>query len=180
MKENLVSRVLITKEEIDAIIKDLGQQITATYTELERPLMVVGLLKGSFIFMADLIREINVPLVVDFMSISSYGDDTESSGDVKILMDLNSSVDGRDILLVEDIIDSGRTFSKVIRMLKNRNPRSIKICAFLNKPSARIIDVPIDFCGKDVANEFVVGYGLDHAQNLRDLPFVGVLEGGSD
>ena len=95
-------------------------------------------------------------------------------------MDLNSSVDGRDILLVEDIIDSGRTFSKVIRMLKNRNPRSIKICAFLNKPSARIIDVPIDFCGKDVANEFVVGYGLDHAQNLRDLPFVGVLEGGSD
>ncbi len=126
--------------------------------------------------MADLIREIETPLVVDFMTVSSYGDGTVSSGDVKIVMDVDSSLENRDVLLVEDIVDTGRTFAKVVHMLKNRKPRSVKTCTFLNKPDARISEVQIDFCGMDIPDEFVVGYGLDCGQRYRNLPFVGVLE----
>jgi hypoxanthine phosphoribosyltransferase len=138
--------------------------------------MVIGLLRGSFIFMADLVRQIKIPLVVDFLTLSSYGDGTVSSGDVKVVMDLNSSIEDRDVLLVEDIVDTGRTFSKVIRMMRNRNPRSLKVCTFLNKSEARIVDLDIDFCGIDIPNEFAVGYGLDYAQGYRHLPYVGVLK----
>jgi len=176
MQDHKITKVLVSEDEIKQMVRRLGEEITAHYGQLERELMVVGLLRGSFIFMADLVRQIKTPLVVDFMTLSSYGDGTVSSGDVKVVMDLDSSIEDRDVLLVEDIVDTGRTFSKVIRMMGNRNPRSLKVCTFLNKPDARIADVRIDFCGVDIPNEFAVGYGLDYAQGYRNLPYVGVLK----
>ncbi len=171
-----IAKVLVSEDEIKEIVARLGQEITGTYQGLDSPLLVVGLLRGSFIFMADLVRQIQVPLAVDFLTVSSYGDGTESSGDVKVVLDIDTSIEKRDVLLVEDIVDTGRTFAKVIRMMKNRNPKSLRICTFLNKPAARITDVEVDFCGCDIPNEFAVGYGLDFAQEYRNLPYVGVLE----
>ncbi len=176
MKKEKDFSVLISQQEIAEIIARLGIEITDFYQNIDRELVVVGLLRGSFIFMADLIRAINVPLVVDFMTVSSYGDGTVSSGDVKVVMDLDSSIEGRDVLLVEDIVDTGRTFSKVVRMLKNRNPNSVKICSFLSKPCAHTVPINIDFCGREIGDEFVIGYGLDYAQKYRELPYVGVWE----
>jgi hypoxanthine phosphoribosyltransferase len=173
-----VTRILVDEEEVRRTVARLAGEINAYYRDLQAELLVVGLLRGSFIFMADLVRQIELPLMVDFMTISSYGDGTVSSGDVKVVMDLDSSIEGRDVLLVEDIVDTGRTFSKVIRMLNNRNPRSLKVCTLLSKPSARVVEVPIDFCGLEIANEFAVGYGLDYQQRYRNLPYVGVLEPG--
>jgi hypoxanthine phosphoribosyltransferase len=171
-----IVKTLVPEDEVKRIVERLGAEINAHYGELERELMVIGLLRGSFIFMADLVRQIKFPLVVDFLTLSSYGDGTISSGDVKVVMDLDSSIEDRDVLLVEDIVDTGRTFSKVIRMMRNRNPRSLKVCTFLNKPAARLVDINIDFCGVDIPNEFAVGYGLDYAQGYRHLPYVGVLK----
>lgn len=176
MDSSKIAKVLVSEEEVESIVGRLGQEITTCYQDLEAPLLVVGLLRGSFIFMADLVRQIKLPLNVDFLTVSSYGDGTESSGDVKVVLDIDTSIENRDVLLVEDIVDTGRTFAKVIRMMKNRNPRSLKVCSFLNKPSARIAEVEIDFCGCDIPNEFAVGYGLDYAQGYRNLPYVGVLE----
>ena len=176
MKIQEITQILVSEEEINKTVQRLGAEITACYGQLDRELIVIGLLRGSFIFMADLVRQIKTPLVVDFMTLASYGDGTVSSGDVKVVMDLDSSIEDRDVLLVEDIVDTGRTFSKVIRMMRNRNPRSLKICAFLSKPSARIVDIDIDFCGVNIPDEFAVGYGLDYAQNYRQLPYVGVLD----
>ncbi|MDK9705478.1 MAG: hypoxanthine phosphoribosyltransferase [Desulforhopalus sp.] len=169
-------KVLVSEDQIRETVARLGADITASYQGITRELMVIGLLKGCFIFMADLVRQIKVPLVVDFMTLTSYGDGTVSSGDVKVVMDLDSSIEGRDILLVEDIVDTGQTFSKVIQMMQKRNPRSLRVCTFLNKPAARKVDVPIDFCGVNIPNEFAVGYGLDYAQGYRNLPYVGVLQ----
>jgi len=171
-----IAKVLVSEDEIKEIVVRLGQEITGSYQGLDSPLLVVGLLRGSFIFMADLVRQIHVPLAVDFLTVSSYGDGTESSGDVKVVLDIDTSIENRHVLLVEDIVDTGRTFAKVIRMMKNRNPRSLRVCTFLNKPAARITDVEVDFCGCDIPNEFAVGYGLDFAQEYRNLPYVGVLE----
>jgi hypoxanthine phosphoribosyltransferase len=171
-----ITKVLVSEEEIRQVVSRLGDEITRSYKGIPQDLMVVGLLRGSFIFMADLVRSIHLPLVVDFMTVSSYGDGTVSSGDVKIVMDLDSSVEGRDVLLVEDIVDTGRTFSKIIRMMQNRNPRSLKICTFLSKPAARKVHIHIDFCGVEIPDEFAVGYGLDYAQQYRNLPYVGVLD----
>lgn len=171
-----IEKILINDAEIKEIVARLGAEITEHYQGIDQELMVVGLLRGSFVFMADLIREIELPLVVDFLTVSSYGDGTVSSGDVKVVMDLDSSVEGRDVLLVEDIVDTGRTFAKVIHMLENRQPRSLRVCSFLNKPAARITEINIDFLGQDIANEFAVGYGLDYGQRYRNLPYVGVLK----
>ena len=176
MQNPEITKKLVDEDEIKSIVKRLGAEITAHYGGLEHELIVIGLLRGSFVFMADLIREIKIPLMVDFMTVSSYGDGTVSSGDVKIVMDVDSSLEGRDILLVEDIVDTGRTFAKVVRMMKNRQPNSVKTCTFLNKPAARISDVQVDFCGKDIPDEFVVGYGLDYGQLYRNVPYVGVLK----
>lgn len=176
VEDNKITKVLVSEEEVRDTVARLGADITAHYQGIRRELMVIGLLRGSFIFMADLVRQIKLPLVVDFMTVSSYGDGTVSSGDVKVVMDLDSSIEGRDVLLVEDIVDTGRTFSKVIRMMRNRNPRTLKTCTFLNKPGARLVDIQIDFCGVNIANEFAVGYGLDYAQGYRHLPYVGVLQ----
>lgn len=166
---------MIDRDEIAAIVKEMGAAITEEYKDIEEELIVVGLLRGSFIFMADLVREIRLPLVLDFLTVSSYGSGTESSGDVKIVMDLDMAIEGRDVLLVEDIVDTGNTFKKVIRMLNNRNPRSLRTCTFLNKPSRREVDVKVDFCGRDIPDAFVCGYGLDFDQCYRQLPYVGVL-----
>ncbi len=177
MPERGLSKVLISEDEIKDIVKRLGKEITEAYKDSENELIVVGLLRGSFVFMADLVREIKKPLITDFMTVSSYGSGTVSSGDVKVVMDLDESIEGKDILLVEDIIDTGNTFSKVIHMLENRNPSSLKICTFLNKPSRRVVDVHIDFCGVDIPDEFVCGYGLDFDQKYRNVPYVGVYSG---
>lgn len=168
--------VMIDKDEVAKIVTRLGKEVTASYGELPEELVVVGLLRGSFIFMADLVREIDTPLIVDFMSVSSYGDGTVSTSDVKVVMDLDTSIEGRDVLVVEDIVDTGNTFSKILTMLNKRSPRSLKVCSFLSKPSRREIDVHVDFIGQDIPDEFVVGYGLDYAQRYRNLPYIGVVK----
>lgn len=175
-----IERILIPEQDIQAVVVRLGREITAHYQVMEElDLVVIGLLRGSFVFMADLVRQIKLPLVVDFMTVSSYGEGTVSSGDVKVVMDLDQSIEGKDVLMVEDIIDTGNTFNKVLGLIQHRKPRSLKICTFLSKPSRRLVDVPIDFCGLTIPDEFVCGYGLDYAQRYRNLPYVGVLDPGS-
>ena len=176
MPDSGIARILVSEEEIARTVHSLGAEITEYYKDIDGDLVVIGLLRGSFVFMADLIRVINRPLVVDFMAVSTYGNGTVSSGDVKVAMDLDQSIEGRDVLLVEDIVDTGNTFSKVIRMMNNRNPRSLKTCTFLDKPSRRTAHVDIDFRGITIPDEFVCGYGLDYAQRYRNLPYVGVLK----
>ncbi|MDK2858111.1 MAG: hypoxanthine phosphoribosyltransferase [Verrucomicrobiota bacterium] len=177
MVEKGLGKVLLSREHLQKIVERLGREITAAYQESENELVVIGLLRGSFIFMADLIRQIKLPMTTDFMTISSYGDGTVSSGDIKVVMDLDETISGCDVLVVEDIIDTGNTFSKVIRMLEARDPASLKICTLLNKPSRRKIDVQIDFCGMEIPDEFVCGYGLDYAQKYRNVPYVGIYTG---
>ncbi len=177
MLEKGLGRVLISQKELNEIVQRLGREITEAYQESENELIVIGLLRGSFLFMADLVREIKLPMITDFLTISSYGDGTVSSGDVKVVMDLDETITGHDVLLVEDIIDTGNTFSKVIRMLENRDPASLKICTLLNKPSRREVEVKIDFCGMEIPDEFVCGYGLDYAQKYRNVPYIGIYTG---
>ena len=176
MQECLIDRILISEEEIKSIVAKLGDEISEHYKGMDSEILVVGLLRGSFIFMADLVRQIKHPVRTEFMSISSYGDSSVSSGSISVQLDLDLDISGRDILLVEDIIDTGITLKNVVKMLKDRNPTSVKICTFLNKPSRRLIDVEIDFCGKDIPDEFVCGYGLDYAQKFRYLPHVACLK----
>jgi len=172
-----IEKKFISEQEVQSIVARLGKEITEHYSEKENlDLLVIGLLRGSFVFMADLIRVIPLPLTVDFMTVSSYGEGTESSGNVKVVMDLDEPVEGKDILMVEDIIDTGNTFNKVIGLIKYRRPRSLNICTFLSKPSRRVVDIPIDFCGMEIPDEFVCGYGLDFAQKYRNLPYVGILQ----
>ena len=180
MTEQGLEKILLSKEEISKIVARLGREITECYKDSEKELVVIGLLRGSFIFMADLVREIKCPLVTDFMTISSYGNKTVSSGDVKVVMDLDESITGRDVLMVEDIIDTGNTFGEVVRLLKSRNPASLRICTLLNKPCRRKVEVEIDFCGINIPDEFVCGYGLDFAQKYRNVPYVGIYEGPVD
>lgn len=177
MPEQGLNKTLLSEEEIAEIVARLGREITAHYESSDKELIVVGLLRGSFVFMADLVRKIKCPMVTDFMTISSYGDETVSSGDVKVVMDLDESITDRDVLVVEDIIDTGKTFSKVIRMLKGRDPASLRICTLLNKPCRRKVEIDIDFCGADIPDEFVCGYGLDYAQKFRNVPYIGIYEG---
>ncbi len=175
MFEKGISEVLIPEEKIASIVNKMGEDISQHYEKNGGQLLVVGLLKGSFIFMADLIRRIRYPLAVDFMDVSSYGDGTESSGIVRIDQDLNESVEGKHVLLVEDIIDTGKTLHRVLEILESRSPKSLKVCTFISKPSRRTDEVPIDFCGVEIPDKFVCGYGLDYAQKYRNLPYVGVL-----
>lgn len=167
--------ILIPETDIRNKVKELGEIITKEYKNEE--LIVVGLLRGSVIFMADLIREMKISLKIDFMTVSSYGDGKTSSREVKILQDLSENIMGKNILIVEDIIDSGLTLNKVIEILKTREPKSIKLAAFLNKPSRREVNVEVDYIGYNIPDEFVVGYGLDFAQKYRNLPYVGILKG---
>ncbi len=170
-----VDKVLISEDTLKQRVAELGQTLNETYTDEDRPLLVC-VLKGAFMFLADLTRHMKMRHEVDFMEISSYGARTESSGVVRILLDLERNVEGRHVLIVEDIVDSGRTLSYVIRNLETRNPASVRVCTLLNKPSRRVIDVPIDLVGFEVPDEFVIGYGLDFAEEYRNLPFIGVLK----
>lgn len=169
-----LQKVLVTKEEISRKVKELGEVITRDYQG--KDLLVVGILKGSVVFMGDLIREIKLPLQIDFMEVSSYGKSTESSGAVRILKDLKSNVEGQNILIVEDIIDTGLTLSYLLDILEVRKPGSVKICTFLNKPSRRKVDLQADYNGYDIPDEYVVGYGLDYGEAYRNLPYVAVLK----
>jgi hypoxanthine phosphoribosyltransferase len=172
--EKDVSEILITGEQIREKTAELARQITADY-EGKNPLLVC-ILKGGLMFLADLIRQIRLPVEIDFMAVSSYGDATESSGVVRILMDLETNIQGRHVLLVEDIIDTGRTLNYIMQNLRTRGPASLKICALLNKPARRELDIPVEYVGFDIPDRFVVGYGLDYGEIYRNLPFVGVLK----
>jgi hypoxanthine phosphoribosyltransferase len=169
-----VAEVLLTEEQIAAKVAELGQQISLDYAG--RELTLVSVLKGSLPFMADLMRRITLPLRIDLMEVSSYGGTaTESSGLVRILKDLSAPIEGRDVLLVEDIIDTGLTLNYLIRYLKGKNPHSIKVCSLLDKPARRLVEIPLDYVGFEIPDAFVVGYGLDFGEVYRNLRFVGVL-----
>jgi hypoxanthine phosphoribosyltransferase len=170
-----VAKVLIPEETLQTRVAEMGQAINAVYTDEDRPLLV-AVLKGAFVFMADLTRHLEMRHEVDFMEVSSYGTGTESSGVVRILLDLEQNIEGRHVLIVEDIIDSGRTLEYITRNLQTREPASLRVCALLSKPSRREVDVSVDFVGFEVPDEFVVGYGLDYAEEYRNLPFIGVLK----
>ena len=165
--------VMLSAEEIQAKVKQLGELITAHYAQSDKELVLIGLLRGSVIFMADLCRCINKPHELDFMTVSSYGKSTTSSRDVKILKDLDGEIRGKDVLVVEDIIDSGNTLSKVLEILETRGPNSIQLCTLISKPSRREIDLEVKFLGFEVEDRFIVGYGLDYDQQYRHLPFIG-------
>ena len=171
--ERAVGEVLIDQETLSARVADLGAEVSGDYEG--RDLLLVGVLKGAVFFMADLMRHITVPCEVDFMAISSYGDSTDTSGIVRILKDLDINIEGRDVLVVEDIIDSGLTLSYLMRNLESREPASLEICALMTKPSRRQIDVPVRYIGFEIPDRFVVGYGLDLAERYRTLPYVAVL-----
>ena len=165
--------VMISAEDIQHKVKQLGEQINAHYAQSDKELVLVGLLRGSVIFMADLCRAIEKPHELDFMTVSSYGSGTVSSRDVKILKDLDGEIFGKDVLVVEDIIDSGNTLSKVMEILQTRNPNSIELCTLVSKPSRREIDLTVKFLGFEVEDRFIVGYGLDYDQKYRHLPYIG-------
>ncbi|RVT56755.1 hypoxanthine phosphoribosyltransferase [Niallia taxi] len=169
-----IEKILISEGELQSKIKDLGQQLTEDYKD-KFPL-AIGVLKGAMPFMADLLKRMDTYLEMDFMDVSSYGNSTVSSGEVKILKDLDTSVEGRDILILEDIIDSGLTLSYLVELFRYRKAKSIKIVTLLDKPSGRKVDLQADYIGFIVPDEFVVGYGLDYAERYRNLPYIGVLK----
>ena len=164
--------VMISTEEIQAKVKELGAQIDAHYANSDKELVLIGLLRGSVIFMADLCRTISKPHELDFMTVSSYGGGTVSSRDVKILKDLDGEIRGKDVLVIEDIIDSGNTLSKVLEILETRSPNSIELCTLVSKPSRREIELDVKFLGFNVEDRFIVGYGVDYDQKYRHLPFI--------
>ena len=170
--ENYKVETLIKNSDIDERISQLGKIISSSYSDTNK-LIVVGLLRGSFMFIADLVRKLDVPVEVDFITVSSYGSGMTSSGNVKILKDLDGDISGHDVLIVEDIVDTGKTLEAVIEILETRMPNSIKICALLNKQSRRISNIKADWIGFEIPDEFVVGYGIDYDQRNRNLPFIG-------
>ena len=170
--ENYKVETLIKDRDIYERVTKLGQIISSSYIDTNK-LIVVGLLRGSFMFIADLVRKLDVPVEVDFITVSSYGSGMTSSGNVKILKDLDGDISGHDVLLVEDIVDTGKTLEAVIEMLETRMPNSIKVCALLNKQSRRISNIKADWIGFEIPDEFVVGYGIDYDQRNRNLPFIG-------
>jgi hypoxanthine phosphoribosyltransferase len=171
--ESVVGEVLIEPDALSARVAELGAEISADYTG--RDLLLIGVLKGAVFFMADLMRKLTIPCEVDFMAISSYGASTDSSGVVRILKDLDINIEGRHVLVVEDIIDSGLTLSYLMRNLDSREPATLEICALLTKPDRREIDVPVRYVGFEIPNRFVIGYGLDFGERYRNLPYVAVL-----
>ncbi|WP_369800175.1 hypoxanthine phosphoribosyltransferase [Anaerosalibacter sp. Marseille-P3206] len=171
--EDITKEVLVSEEELQKRVRELGEQITKDYEG--KDLMLVCILKGAAIFMSDLARRIDLPITMEFLAVSSYGNSTESSGVVKIVKDLDADVKGKDILIVEDIIDTGLTLSYITDNLKKRGAKSVKICTLLDKPERRKVDVPVDYIGFVVPDEFIVGYGIDYAEKYRNLPFVSSL-----
>ncbi len=173
-----IGEVLVASDDLQRRVRELGAEISRDYEG--RDLVLIGVLKGAVLFMADLMRELTVPCEIDFMAVSSYGSATDSSGVVRILKDLDSSIEGRDVVLVEDIIDSGLTLHYLLRNLRARNPRSLEVCALLTKPERRRVDLPVRYVGFEIPNRFAVGYGLDHAQRHRNLSYVAALADGPE
>jgi hypoxanthine phosphoribosyltransferase len=171
-----IDHILVTEEQLREKIADMGRQLSGAYADSGRDLVLVGVLKGAIMFIVDLARAISLPVKMDFMAVASYGASTKTSGIVRILKDLDSSIEGKDVLIVEDIIDSGLTLNYILETLQTRNPTSVRVCALLSKPARRRVDVPIDYLCFEIPDEFVVGYGLDFNQIYRNLPFVGVLK----
>ena len=167
-------RVLFTEEEVDKKIRELGARISEDMKGEQ--LKIICILKGASFFACELAKRITVPVAIDFMSLSSYGDGTKSSGVVKVVKELDSPVEGENVLIVEDIIDSGRTLSYLLEDIKKRGAKSVKLCALLSKPDRREVEVPVDYLGYTIPDEFVVGYGLDYAQKYRNLPYIGILD----
>ncbi|HEY2095506.1 MAG: hypoxanthine phosphoribosyltransferase [Pseudonocardiales bacterium] len=184
MYDGDIASVLVTEQQIDEKIAELGKQLAEDYAERcpgngrASDLVLVGVLKGAVMFMTDLARALPIPVQLEFMAVSSYGSATSSSGVVRILKDLDRDIAGRHVLIVEDIIDSGRTLSWLLKNLEARGPASLEVCALLRKPDAVKVDVPVRYVGFDIPNEFVIGYGLDYAERYRDLPFIGTLDPG--
>lgn len=172
--KNDISHILISKEKINEMVESIGRKITEDYRGKE--LVVVGVLKGGFVFMADLIRHIDLPLQLDFISVSSYGATTQSTGVVRIIKDIDIDITGKHVILVEDIIDSGLTLAHLKELFTTRDPLSVKICTAFDKPSRRKVDIKADYTGIEVPDEFIVGYGLDFAEKYRNYPEVGVLK----
>lgn len=167
-------KVLISEEEVDKRIREMAAEISKKYEG--KTLHLICVLRGGAFFMCELAKRLTVPVTIDFMSVSSYGDGTESSGQIKIVKDLDDSIEGRDVLVVEDIIDSGRTLSRLMELLESRRPASLALCTLLDKPERRVVEVDVDYTGFQIPDLFVVGYGLDCAQKHRNYPFVGVVE----
>ena len=173
MKED-IREILFTEQQLADKVAELGARITADYAD-KNPL-VVSVLKGSYVFMADLTRKIDAPCNVDFLVVSSYGSGAKTTGEVQIIKDIGQKIDGRDLLIVEDILDSGLTLSYLMKVLKARGARSIRLCTLLSKPERHKVEVPIDYLGFEIPDEFVVGYGLDYAEKYRNLPYIGILK----
>ena len=171
---NDVEKVLLSEEQLSQKIAELREEISKDYQGKE--IVAICVLKGAILFMADLARAVKVPMALDFMAVSSYGNGTSTSGTVRILKDLDNSIEGKHVLVVEDIIDSGVTLKYLLKNLKSRKPASIKLCTLLNKPERRRVEVDIDYCGFTVPDYFLVGYGLDYAEKYRNLPFIGILK----
>ena len=174
-KEKGISKILIEEKQINEKVKELAKRISDDYRNKENVPCLIGLLKGSFIFIADLSRYIDIPIEIDFMIVSSYGNNQIGS-EIKILKDIDVQLSGRDVIIVEDIIDTGYTLEKICEVLQTRNISSLKICALLNKPSRRKVNINIDYNGFNIEDEFVVGYGIDYAQKYRNLNYIGVVE----
>ena len=174
MMENDIQEILFTKEQLDRRVSEIAEQINRDYADKE--ILLVSVLRGSFIFMADLARKITRPCRVDFMSVSSYGKGTSSSGQVQITKDLSEDISGRHIIVVEDILDSGNTLSYLLRILEQRHPASIRLCTLLDKPERRVKPVAVHYSGFTIPDAFVVGYGLDYAEKYRNLPYIGILK----
>ena len=173
MAESEIGEILVQRDDLQHRVQQLAEEVSRDYSD--RDLLLVGVLKGAVFFLSDLMRHLDVPVEVDFMAVSSYGSSTDSSGVVRILKDLDVSIEGREVLIVEDIVDSGLTLSYLLRTLKARDPASLEVCALLTKPERRKVDLPIKYVGFEIPNRFVIGYGLDHAERFRNLPYVAVL-----
>lgn len=171
--ENDIKEILFNEEAIAEKVSELGRQITNDY--MDKDLVVIGVLKGASVFMGDLIRKICIPVNIDFMAVSSYGLSTESSGVVKIIKDLDESIEDKHVLIIEDIIDTGLTLHYLCENLLSRKPKSLKICTLLDKPERRKVEIKVDYKGFDIPDEFIVGYGIDYAEKYRNLPYVAVL-----
>lgn len=172
--ENEIEQVLLSEEQLQRRVRELGEQITADYAGKEP--VVICILRGSYVFTADLVRWIDLPCTVDFMAVSSYGKGTTSSGQVQITKDLSEEIEGRDVIVVEDILDSGNTLYYLLQLLQARKPASVRLCTLLDKPERRVKDIKADYCGFSIPDAFVVGYGLDWAEKYRNLPYVGILK----
>jgi hypoxanthine phosphoribosyltransferase len=176
LRDTAIGEILVQPTDLEQRVRQLGAEISRDYAD--KDLLLIGVLKGAIFFLADLMRSIEVPCEVDFMAVASYGSATDSSGVVRILKDLDAAIEGRDVLIVEDIVDSGLTLQYLLRTLRARDPASLEVCALLTKPERRKVELPIRYTGFEIPNEFAIGYGLDHDERYRNLPYVAVLSKG--